>query len=254
MIDIHCHILPGIDDGARTTEDSLEMARAAVDQGIRTIIATPHHRNGKYNNVKKQILQDVTELKARLEVEKIPLTILPGQETRLNGDMVTSLQEDEVLPLNNTAYVFIEFPTAHVPRYAKQMLFDLQVAGYKPIIVHPERNREIAEHPSILYEFVRKGALTQVTAASVCGKFGKTVQKLTHNLMEANLTHFIASDAHNTTTRGFAMQEAFREVQTRHGNEAVFMFMENAQLLIDGNTVHRGEPQPVRTKKLFGLF
>src|SRR5699024_5245405 len=210
MIDIHCHILPGIDDGAANFADSIAMANAAVEQGIHTIIATPHHKNGRYENVKKDILTLTKELNALLENEQIPLTILPGQETRLNGDMLTDVQEGELLTQNATShYLFVEFPSGHVPRYAKQMLFDLQVAGYTPIIVHPERNREIMEHPSILYDFVRRGVLTQVTAGSICGHFGKKMQKFSHQVIEADLTHFIASDAHNTTTRGFCLQEAY---------------------------------------------
>src|SRR5690606_31727248 len=108
-----------------------------------------------------------------------------------------------------------------------------------PIIVHPERNRQIAENPSILFEFVLKGALTQITAASLIGKFGKTIQNLTHQLIDHNLAHFIASDAHNTTSRGFVMQEAYRLLKNKQGNEVYYMFMENPQLLIEGKFVNR---------------
>ncbi|WP_106498480.1 tyrosine-protein phosphatase [Lentibacillus sp. Marseille-P4043] len=255
MIDIHCHILPGIDDGAKTTAESLAMAQAAVQQGIHTIIATPHHQNGKYNNRKADIITYVADLNEQLQEEDIPLTILPGQETRINGDMIEEIKTDVLVPLNgDTKYLFVEFPSGSVPRYAKQMLFDIQVAGYTPVIVHPERNRAISEHPSILYEFVRTGALTQVTAASLAGKFGKNIQKFSHQLVEANLTHFIASDAHNTTTRGFTMKEAYQELRDQHGNEAFYTFMENCQLLVDNQNVIKNEPEPVKKKKFLGLF
>lgn len=254
MIDIHSHILPGIDDGAQTLDDSIEMAVAAVDQGIKKIIATPHHRNGKYDNYKEDILTKVKELNDVLKERHIPLTVLPGQETRLHGEMLQDLRENDCLTLNKTKYVFVEFPSGHVPRYAKQMLFDIQVEGYTPIIVHPERNREISEHPSIIYDFVQKGALTQVTAASLVGKFGKNIQKFTHQLIESNLTHFIASDAHNTTSRGFCMQDAYHVLEKEYGAEARYVFMENAELLIEGKTVNREEPFPVKRKKFLGLF
>src|SRR5699024_5117646 len=149
---------------------------------------------------------------------------------------------------------FVEFPSNHVPRYAKQMLFDIQVAGYVPVIVHPERNSAIIQHPSILHEFVQKGALTQLTAASLAGKFSKNIQKFSHQLVEANLTHFLASDAHNTTTRSFVMDEAFQELSEQHGNEMTYLFMENAQLLIDGQNVNKDEPQLIKKKKFLGLF
>src|SRR5690606_13480244 len=141
----------------------------------------------------------------------------------------------------------------NVPRFAEQMLFDIQVNGYTPIIVHPERNRQIAENPQILFDFVQRGVLTQITAASLAGKFGKNIQKLSNTLIDHSLTHFIASDAHNTTTRGFVMQEAYKVLKNVHGSEHFYMFMENAQLLVDGQHVHRNEPVPItKRKKLFG--
>lgn len=255
MIDIHCHILPGIDDGAQSYADSLEMARMAVGQGIRTIVATPHHRNGMYENTKNDILTYTNDLNAKLAAENIPLQILPGQESRINGDMVSGLANNEILPMNeSTKYVFVEFQSGHIPRYAKQLLFDIQVAGYIPIIVHPERNKEIMEHPSKLFDFVQKGALSQVTAASLAGKFGKNIQKFSHQLIEANLSHFIASDAHNTTTRGFCLQEAYDELHKQHGSEVLYIYRENCELLINGRTVIRDEAHPIKKKKILGLF
>ncbi|WP_339213266.1 CpsB/CapC family capsule biosynthesis tyrosine phosphatase [Ornithinibacillus sp. FSL M8-0202] len=255
MIDIHSHILPGIDDGAQTITDSLAMAQEAVKQGIHTIIATPHHQNGQFTNVREDIEKYVEILNGTLQEENIPLTVLTGQETRIHGDMLQELETGIIATLNHTQYVFVEFPSGDVPRYAEKMLFDIQVAGYKPIIVHPERNRHIAEHPSTLYNFVEKGALTQVTAASLAGKFGKAVQKLSHQLIDHNLAHFIASDAHNTTSRGFIMKEAYRILKNEHGNEAYYMFMENAQLVVDGHYVNRIEPERIQKKrKVFGLF
>ncbi|UJL45823.1 tyrosine protein phosphatase [Virgibacillus sp. NKC19-16] len=254
MIDIHSHILPGVDDGAKTEADSLAMAKAAINEGIDTIIATPHHRNGQFENDRQMILTNVSILNDLFVDEDIPLTVLPGQEVRINGDMIEDINNGELLALNNTKYLFVEFPSDHVPRYAKQMLFDIQVTGFTPIIVHPERNRELLEHPSRLYEFVRKGALTQVTAGSVVGKFGKSIQKFSNQLIEANQTHFIASDAHNTTTRGFLMDEAFQDVKKTHGADYFYMFYENSQLLVGNMNVNRMEPEMIRKKKFLGLF
>lgn len=256
MIDIHSHILPGIDDGAQTEEDSLEMAREAVRHDITSIIATPHHRNGKYDNERSNIMRYVATLNDLLVQEDIPLTVLPGQETRINGDMIKDLENGELLTINESKYIFVEFPSGHVPRYAPQMFFDLQVAGCKPIIVHPERNRELMEHPSKLYEFVKNGVLTQVTAASVVGKFGKNIRDFSHQLIETNLTHFIASDAHNTTTRGFCMDEAFSEIKNEYGSDYYFMLIENSQLMIDNQNVNFIEPSQVKKKrkKFLGLF
>jgi len=254
MIDIHSHILPGVDDGAQNETDSLAMARAAVEQGIDTIIATPHHKNGKYENERETVIKWVETLNDLIANENIPLTVLAGQEVRMNGDMIADIRNGELLPLHDTKYLFVEFPSGHVPRYASQMLFDLQLEGYTPIIVHPERNQELIQRPDKLYEMVRNGALTQVTAGSVIGKFGKNIRKFTHQLIEANLTHFIASDAHNTTTRGFWMREAFEDVQATHGIEAYYTFLENSELLISNQNINKIEPEQIKRKKFLGLF
>lgn len=254
MIDIHSHILPGIDDGAKTEADSIAMAKAAVNEGISAIVATPHHLNGSFNNTRENILTYTIIINNLFEQENIPLKVIPGQETRINGDMIADLEKGELLTINHSKYLFVELPSNHVPQYTGQMLFDIQVAGYIPVIVHPERNSELIEHPNRLYEFIRKGALSQVTAGSVIGKFGKEIQKVSHQLIQANLTHFIASDAHNTTTRGFWMQEAFEEVKDKYGTDLHYLFLENSQLMVDQMNVNRLEPMMVKKKKFLGLF
>lgn len=254
LIDIHCHILPGVDDGAETELDSLQMAEAAVEEGIHTIIATPHHKNGRYENDKQTIKKNVSNFNKLLDQSNLPLTVLAGQETRLNGEMTDDIANGELLPLNETKYVFVEFPTGHIPHYAKRVLFDMQMAAYKPIIVHPERNRTLMKHPNLLYDFVRSGALTQVTAASYVGKFGKNVQKRSHQFMEANLVHFIASDAHNTTTRRFSMKEACQQIERDFGYEERRLLIENSQLLVEGKNIHIFEPKKIKPKAFFGLF
>lgn len=255
MIDIHCHILPGIDDGAKTIEDSIDMAKTAVADGINTIIATPHHQNGRYMNERSSIIERVQALNEELTKQKIPLTILPGQEPRIYGELVQDYEKGEILTLNDgNKYVFIEFSSSQVPKYAEQLLFDIQLQGLNPIIVHPERNAQIMEQPDILYNFVKKGTLTQVTASSVTGHFGKKIQKFSQQLIEANLTHFIASDAHNTSGRTFRLSEAYDLIENQYGIDMIYFFTENAQYLIDGQMVDRGEPQKVKRKKFLGLF
>ncbi|OIK09833.1 CpsB/CapC family capsule biosynthesis tyrosine phosphatase [Bacillus sp. MUM 13] len=255
MIDIHCHILPGIDDGAKTITDSLEMAKVAVQEGITSIIATPHHKNGSYDNKKKDILSKVRELNEVLKNSSVPLTILPGQETRIYGELLEDYEAGDILPLNiSSAYLFIELPSGHVPRYTERLLYDVQNKGLTPIIVHPERNRELIQNPDILYQLVKRGALTQVTASSLAGYFGKNIKKLSHQLIEANLTHFISSDAHNTTNRSFKLMEALDEVEKHFGVDMVYFFQENAELLVQGQSVYKEIPEKITRKKFLGLF
>jgi protein-tyrosine phosphatase len=255
MIDLHCHILPGIDDGAASIEDSLRMAQVAMSEGITTIVATPHHQNGTYINERNDIIQYVQQLNDRLIEEKYDLRIVLGQEIRLYGELLEDYQNDKLVTINDSSkYVLVELPSSHVPRYTKQVLFDMQLQGLLPIIVHPERNAEFMKNPDKLFELVEKGALTQVTASSVTGHFGKKIQKFSHQLIEASLTHFIASDAHNTTGRTFRLREAYELVAEKYGNDIVFYFQENAECVLSGSSVYREQPQQIKKKKLFGIF
>lgn len=254
MIDIHSHILPGIDDGAKDIKESLELARGAVAEGIRTIIATPHHQNGHYINSKESILEKVAGLNGALKKENIPLTVLPGQETRIYGEILEDYRKGEILPLNGGKYIFIELPSDHVPLYAEQLLFEIQLEGLVPIIVHPERNRGFMERPELLYQLVKKGALTQVTGASLAGFFGKKIKKFSLQMVEANLTHFVASDAHNMINRTFKMNEAFSILDDEFGDDAVYLFKENAALLVEGKNVYKDVPNRIKKKRLFGVF
>jgi protein-tyrosine phosphatase len=254
MIDVHCHILPGVDDGAQSVEDSLEMARVAVGEGITAIVATPHHKNGRYENPRSMILNACEQLNNKLQEEGISLRILPGQEPALSGELIEDLENNTLVPLNDTQYLFVELPSSHVPRYTERMLFDLQLKGMIPVIVHPERNREIAENPELLYQLVNKGALAQVTAGSLTGRFGKKIKGLSHDLVYANLVHLVASDAHNVTSRAFNMRAAYEEIQSKYDADMQYLFLENAELLVEGQNVYKEMPQRVKKKKFLGIF
>lgn len=255
MIDIHSHILPGVDDGPKTMEQSLEMAKLALEDGITTIIATPHHLNGSYENTKDSIFIEVDKLNEALNKAQIPLKVLPGQETRIYGEMVENIKDGEILTLNNSnQYVFVELPSNHVPRYTNQLLYDIQLLGLTPIIVHPERNAELIETPDLLYKLVKNGSLTQVTAASLTGHFGKKIKKFSNELIHFNLTHFVASDAHNTTSRSFKLREAMEQVEKEFDQSTRFLLQENAEILVQGGHVYLERPGRVVRKKFFGIF
>lgn len=256
MIDLHCHILPGVDDGPKDWEMSLEMAKAAVDEGITHILATPHHMNRHWINPKSEVLMLVNELQERIDSENIPLTIFPGQEVRLHGEILQNIQKDEIYFIDEfNQYILIEFPTATVPNYADRLFYEMQSAGITPIIVHPERNHAILKKPSILYDFVSRDILAQVTAASYIGKFGKEIEKLSTQLIEHHLVHFLASDAHNVTSRTFYMKEAFEKLEKEYGKEKVRAFDQVTRDLVNGDVVSIPEPQNIEEKRrFFGLF
>jgi protein-tyrosine phosphatase len=255
MIDIHSHILPGIDDGAQNLEDAVRMADAAVQEGITHLYATPHHRNGRYENEKSSILERVNVLNAELSQRNIPLHILPGQEIRLYKELIDDLDRDVLLPLHHQSkYILIEFPSSNVPAYAAETLYELSLRNYTPIIVHPERNSEIIENPVLLYDLIIEGALTQVTANSIIGNFGKKIMNFSHDLIKSNMAHFIASDAHNTSSRGFHLTKAYEIIEKQYGISTRYYLQENAELVLRGESILIEPPSHIRKKKFLGIF
>lgn len=254
MIDIHSHILYGLDDGAQNLEQMIEMARQAVRDGITAIIATPHHRDGTYDNPPEVIGPKVLEANEILQKENIPLTVLPGMEIHVYGEVVEDLKQGKLMTYNNkNRHILLELPHDHVPRYLDQLVFDLQLQGYIPIIPHPERNKEIAGNLELLYRMVKRGALAQLTAASVAGKFGKKIQKCCFEMIKHHYIHFIATDAHNVGNRGFVLQEAYETIRKKFGDDYVDLFLESAEKLAEGKDCFVLPPERIR-KKFLGIF
>ncbi|MGM0167676.1 protein-tyrosine phosphatase [Enterococcus sp. AZ135] len=247
MIDLHSHILPGVDDGAQTLEDSLEMANKAISQGITHLMCTPHHNNGKYNNPADKIIQDVAALQNELDQRGLDLTLLEGQEVRLTEFLLTAIKREEILftDLDNT-YLLIEFPTNEIPIYAEQVFYHLLNQGQVPVIVHPERNAIFREEPNRLIPFLEMGTLTQLTAPSIVGIFGSEIQKTAKQMLEHNMLYMVASDAHNLRHRTFLMKEAYEEIQKIGGREMVLAMQQMAKDLVNGDSVVRPKYQAMK--------
>ncbi|MGX7245845.1 tyrosine-protein phosphatase [Enterococcus quebecensis] len=254
MIDLHCHILPGVDDGAQSIDDSLEMARMAVKQGITHILCTPHHNNGKYDNSAGKVISCVVALQEELDHRKIPLTLWEGQEVRIGGDLSDQITNNDILfaDLNNR-YLLIEFPTNEIPAYAKQLFVELLEAGHIPIIVHPERNSKFIEDPNELLPFLEMGVLTQLTAPSYVGIFGNKIEKTAKQMVAHNMVYMMASDAHNVGKRGFFMKKAYDAIAKDMGEEHVLAMQQMARDILNGDDIQRPEFKEIKRKK-FGLF
>ncbi|MFD9626505.1 tyrosine-protein phosphatase [Peribacillus muralis] len=234
MIDIHSHILPEMDDGARNFSESIEMARKAVEQGITDIFATPHYYKGKYDNDKEKVEGKTRQLNRVLDDLEIPLKIWPGQEIRISDELLEDYDNNSVMALNGSHYMLLELPLNHVPRYMERLIYDLQMKRITPIIAHPERNLEIIRNPHLLEELIWKGAYSQITAGSITGKFGWRTKRFSKYLIHSGLTHFIASDAHNVENRGFQIREAYKWVEKNLGQEVVNGFQVNAKNVLYG--------------------
>ena len=242
LIDLHSHILPGVDDGAQTIEDSSEMAKKAVSQGITHLMCTPHHNNGKYSNPAQQVITRVNQLQAVLDQEDIPLTLLEGQEVRITGALLEDINNQEILftDLDNT-YILIEFPSGDVPEYSEQLFFELMSHGHVPVIVHPERNAVFRKEPNRLIPFLQMGVLTQLTAPSIVGVFGKDIQKTAKLMLKHNMLYMVASDAHNLRHRTFLMKEAYEEIRKIGGERMIEEMEQMAKDLVNGDEVVRPE-------------
>ena len=255
LVDIHCHILPGVDDGSKDWETSIKLARDAVKDGITHAVCTPHMLNGKYINHKKDVIRLTENFQDMLDDAKIPLTVFPGQEVRINGQLTEALDNDDILFADESGkYMMLEFPDNDVPHYTNQMIFELQQRGIIPVIVHPERNTKIMEQPDLLYQMLEKGCLSQITASSYVGTFGKKVEDFSRKLIANGQGYLFASDAHDLPGRKYEMRQAFDKLNQEFDPDLAKRYGDNARAIINGENVPVNEVQPLKKRKRFWLF
>ncbi len=213
MIDLHCHLLPGIDDGAPDLETSLAMARIAVADGIEVIACTPHIYPGLYENNGPAIRQAVAELQRRLVEADIPLQLTYGADTHIARDLEDGLRSGRVPSLHGSRYFLLEPPHHVAPPRLGEIVFNLLVAGYVPVITHPERLSWIEDHYGTFVELVRKGAWLQVTSGSLTGRFGPTAQYWGERLLDEGWVHILATDSHSAKRRPPLLAEGQRAAE-----------------------------------------
>ena len=208
MIDLHSHILPGIDDGATSLEVSLEMARIAVADGVHTMACTPHIYPGLYMNDARGIARAREQLQAMLDLHRIALTLVDGADVHLVPGLLEGLRAGVVPTLHGSRYVLLE-PSHHVrPPRLEDSVFELVAAGYTPVITHPERLAWIEDHHDVFTRLVRQGAWMQVTGGALTGQFGKRARYWGERLLGEGLVHLLASDAHTTGRRSPGLSKA----------------------------------------------
>ncbi len=260
MIDLHSHLLPNLDDGPRTLEDSIQMCRISYQDGIKTIVATPHILPGIYKNDRSTILSKVDELneaikrlgvgiqtpnsELRTPNSELSLKILPGADVHFSSDILQRYEDEEIVTVNDRGRsLMIEFAFQGIPYQAEEVLFQLLTRGIIPIISHPERNMEIGQRPKRYYEMVRMGCLGQVTAMSLTGEFGPGVRRSAEKLLTKRLVHMIASDAHSIDGRPPILSAGVRAAGKIVGKEeAIKMVTEYPAAMIDGRRPDIPEP------------
>lgn len=262
MIDIHNHILIDIDDGPQNKEEAIGLLKQAIRNGVTDIVATPHHYSGDFFSPKNKIIEKTKEINEIIEEQHLEINVHPGQEIRINGDLLTELHMEISIPLNQTRYVLIEFSFTEIARFTEDLFFNIQMNGYTPIIAHPERCRPLMKDLNKLHEMIEKGALAQITAASVSGALGKSLQETSLKLIGHDLIHFVASDAHHETMRPFMLKEAYQIIEERLGAVYVEKLQKNADAILNSKEIVRTPPKYLgiefkkgkKKNKYFNLF
>ena len=227
MIDLHCHLLPGIDDGPQSMEESLALARHAVAGGITHAVVTPHIHPGRYANTRSSLIPLFDDFRKELERQSIPLQLSLGGEVRLSIESVQLMNEGELPILGNYLgydVVLLEFPHSHIPPGAENLVDHMLARKIRPLIAHPERNKDVMAKLEKIQPFVEHGCLLQVTAGAVAGKFGRRAHKRAVQMLEKEWVTVLASDAHNMKYRPPEL-EAGRKAAARIVGEEIAIAM-----------------------------
>lgn len=251
MVDMHCHVLYDVDDGASSIEESKKICEISAKQGIKYIVATPHF-------ILEEIEQNINELEEKIEVlnkwckkNKLQIEILTGCESYIHPGLPNYVSEKKVPTINNSRYLLIEFPMEEMPIYTEEILYKLMLKGFIPIIAHPERYSYIRKNPQKLFKLVEKGALVQCNAGSFVGYFGESVKRYANSFLKHNLVHVIGSDSHSHISRGRGpcIDEAIEAIKELDFKVDIEMLTNNSINIINDKSIQYIEPIPYESKK-----
>lgn len=254
MIDIHCHILPGVDDGAKDLHTSLEILKNAADSGVTDVILTPHYiKDSKYNfsNTPKSQILDILRLGARRAGININLHL--GNEVYLDLDLIKLLRTGQIMPLANSRYILIELPVRAEDSAAKDILFDVISCGYTPIIAHPERYLYFQNNPAKIQEYLDLGCLMQGDYQSLHGRYGKHAKKALKTYLKKGQIHFLASDTHKAS-EAYNLPETYRQVVkiTKSSAYAKDLLENNPQRILQNQPISdKINKEPEKFTKVF---
>lgn len=256
MIDLHSHILPGLDDGPLDWEESLLMARFAVEDGIMGMVCTPHWVRGMFENGRARILSAIQTFREKLHENAIPLEIYPGAELRIDTNILGRIKSGELLSLNDTgAYVLIELPAEVMLHGIEDFFLELQDQGITPVLAHPERTMAFHLNRNRLYNLVLMGVLLQVTSGSLLGKFGKEAKELAVQIVKQRMAHVLATDAHSLHSRRPTLSSAYKVVRKLAGKDmADRVVYEIPEMIVQGHFIPElKEPIPFHRNPCFNI-
>ncbi len=259
LVDIHVHILPGLDDGAKTRDDAIAMATVAAERGTSRIVATPHvdplhlRRGGiQVETIKRT----VDSLQEAITSCGLSIQVMPGMEIAIAPDLVGHINRGEVITVaDGGKYVLVELPFQMIPSYAEQEIFNMAANGYIPIIAHPERNASVIHNPNVLIPFLKAGALAHVNADSLTGREGPRPQKTAEILLSHGLAHIIASDGHSSTSRRPRLDRAFEIAARLVGEDRALKTVKDTPLaVVLGEDVSVCEPEAYKARRKWWRF
>ncbi|NIM17550.1 MAG: hypothetical protein GTO45_36515 [Candidatus Aminicenantes bacterium] len=258
LIDLHAHIVPGVDDGAKSYAESLKMLQIAESDGIGTIVAAPHVFSA-HNRIKdiEKIIARTREFLERLNRCPLNLQVLQGAEVFFTTDVMAYLKQyGEFLALNSGSYFLLEFPFEFIFPGTWDFIFNILTEGWIPIIVHPERNKVIQRNPGILYDWVKTGAMIQLNAGSLKGTFGEEARATSFHLLHHNLVHVIASDAHSPDLRAPELSFVQEALENQGIEIAHLLLYSIPRLILDDKAISDiGEPRdPRKKRKIFDFL
>ena len=238
MIDLHCHLLPGIDDGPETLEESLELCRIAVAEGTTHAVVTPHIHPGRWGNTRQSIVCDRDTLQNALNDEGIALRLGFAAEVRLTDEVMGQVERDEIPfygQVDGYRIMLLEFPHGHIIPGSEQLVGWLMARNIRPMIAHPERNRQVMRDPPLIQPFIDAGCWLQVTGGSLLGQFGDRAQEVALQLLEADQVTVVASDGHNRKARPPALRHAFIRIARDYGQARAAQLMHDMPMAIAGS-------------------
>jgi protein-tyrosine phosphatase len=222
MIDLHCHLLPGIDDGPQTLAEAIKLCRIAVADGVTHAIVTPHIHPGRWENTRPTIEQQCDKLQQVVSQQGIPLQLGFAAEVRLTDQIMQQVENDEIPfygEVDGYNIMLLEFPHGHIIPGSDKLVAWLMKHNIRPLIAHPERNKQVMKDPIQLQPFIAAGCWLQVTAGSVTGAFGEQAQRIAHQLLRDDFVTVLASDGHNAKARQPALKQAFDAIAGQYGAE-----------------------------------
>lgn len=250
MIDIHSHIISGIDDGSKNTEMTIKMLEMAEESGTTDIVATPHFMRGRFEVTYKEVIDEVENLKKLTKENSININIYSGQEVYYSRNILEYYNQGMIGTINNTRYMLIEFPMLEFNiEEAINILYELQIRGIVPIIAHPERYKQFIKNPSQINLLIKEGMLFQVNAGSINGDFGRDVKKTAIKYLNNNIYSFIGSDAHRDKGRNTDIKNVIEILEYNQRKS----FINNAKAMLKNEEIEfRGIP--IKEKKFLGIF